>query len=84
MEQNKVATWVPDFGMDPERIDIELKPLINGDFGPSGWKDLYNAGKQGKLPSLNFSIDLSQVTVQGIYCAGDSCGHRNSSIWDFV
>jgi hypothetical protein len=66
VEQNKVATWVPDFGMDPERIDIELKPLINGDFGPSGWKDLYNAGKQEKLPSLNFSVDLTQVTVQGI------------------
>jgi hypothetical protein len=66
VEQNKVATWVPDFGMDPERIDIELKPLINGDFGPLGWKDLYNAGKQEKLPSLNFSIDLTQVIVQGI------------------
>jgi hypothetical protein len=89
VEQKKVATWVPDFGMDPERIDLELRPLINGDFGSSGCKDLYNAGKQEKLPALNFSIDLTQVTVQGVRVDTVKTVHRiftgeerNDDMWD--
>jgi hypothetical protein len=52
--------------MDPDCIDLDLQPLINGIFGPSGSKDLYNASKKEEVLSLESSADQTQVFVQGI------------------
>jgi len=55
-------SWLPNFGLEGRSIE----PLIRGVFGPRGYKDLYNAGREDTA-TFSISEESSCLTVSGIW-----------------